>query len=194
MRSLGDVFEIEARCWKQVSNTAMNSQDGVHRFYGTLAERCADRGWLRLYLLLLDGQPVAHIFGAVYGNTYYALKTSFDEAYQHLSPGAVLVAHAIRDAFAQGFSTVDLLGQPSRWKNEFATGMREQVDLCLVSANAFRCRLCQFHQHHLRPLVEERVKPLVRRTLPQVVALKNHLLSLGRVGTTRQDTLNSRDA
>jgi CelD/BcsL family acetyltransferase involved in cellulose biosynthesis len=139
---LDDVMRIEANSWKQQAGTSFTADARAGRFHGTLARRWAEKDALRVYLLYLGAEPVAHIFGAVHRGTYYALKTSYDERYRSVSPGAVLFGHAVRDAFERRFTTFDFLGEESRWKDDWATGMRRLVDICVYPATRLRCAGC----------------------------------------------------
>lgn len=152
-RLLPDVFRIEARSWKEAAGTSFLSDKGAGPFYEGLAYRAAERGWLRLYLLYVDGNPVAHLYGIVYKNEYLALKTSYDESAKSLSPGAALMAYALRDAFAQGYDAFDFLGVESRWKAELANETRRWSHACVFSRHAVRCRTCQAYQAGVKPFV-----------------------------------------
>ncbi len=152
-RILPDVFGIEARSWKEAAGTSFLLEPGAGPLYESLAYRAAERGWLRLYVLYVDGSPVAHLYGIVYKNEYMALKTSYDESAKSLSPGAALMAYALRDAFAQGYDAFDFLGIESRWKTELATEVRHWSRGCVFSRHAVRCRTCQAYEAGVKPFV-----------------------------------------
>lgn len=171
-KALQDVLQIERRSWKERFGTSLASESNVAWFYSDLARKCAQRGWLRIYLLCVDRQPIAHIFGVSYKNEYYALNTSYDESYKHLSPGAVLFSYALEDAFSQSCSSFDFLGVEYRWKNELANAARRYVRICAFSPNAYRCRWCQTYNRKL--------KPLARTNLPTALALKRKLWAVSR--------------
>ena len=99
---------------------------------------------------------------------YYALRTSYDSEYGKLSPGVVLFDHLLGEAFAQGMDAVDFgPGDDSRWKREFANDVRTQVNVCVFSPWSVRCRCwC---------LVEQRLKPFVKKHWPALVKMKNKL-------------------
>lgn len=74
-------------------------------FHRELAAAALDRGWLRLWLLELDGRPAAawhgfHVDGVA---SYY--QAGRDPAYSGLSIGFLLLAHTIRDAIEEGVCT-----------------------------------------------------------------------------------------
>ena len=88
-QAMRDVLFIEERSWKEELGSSFTAGPGLTRFYGTFASQAAENGWLRLYLLYLDSRPVAHIYGVVLQNHYYALKTSYDMAYRQLSAASM---------------------------------------------------------------------------------------------------------
>ncbi len=167
---LPDVFRIEAKSWKQAAGTSFLLDHGAGPFYDSLAHHAAERGWLRLYVLYLAGNPVAHLFGIVYKNEYLALKTSYDESAKSLSPGAALMAYALRDAFAQGYDAFDFLGVESKWKADLATEVRHWSRACVFSRHAVRCRACQTY--------EAGVKPFVRAHFDGVLGVRRRLTEL----------------
>ncbi len=159
--AMEDILHIEQRSWKEASQTSFTAVRGLADFYNTLSLRCARRGWLRNYILYLDHVPVAHMVGMVYRDEYYALKTSFDEHYRDLSPGAVLATYALEQAFAERLHVFDFLGVPSRWKDELANDVRGQVSWCLFAGAHYRCRMCAcFHN---------RMKPVIKSCLPSFI-------------------------
>jgi CelD/BcsL family acetyltransferase involved in cellulose biosynthesis len=178
--AMDDIFAIEEKSWKAEAGSAFTSRAELARFYRKLADRAAANGWLRIHMLYFDSKPVAHLYGLVYKGRYYALKTSYDRAYSQLSPGVVLFDHAIRDAFSEGYSHFDMLGEESRWKSELATGLESHIHLCIFSNNQPRCRLCR--------LMHGRVKPFVKQKVPFLVSWKQKMrrLRVGREATARK--------
>jgi CelD/BcsL family acetyltransferase involved in cellulose biosynthesis len=156
--AMDDILHIEQRSWKEANGSSLTAVRGLADFYNTLSLRCAERGWLSHYLLYLDHVPVAHMVGMIYRDEYYALKTSFDERYRGLSPGAVLAAYALEQAFAQRLRVFDFLGVPSRWKDELANDVRGHVSWCLFEGAHYRCRMCACYH--------ERMKPVFKSCLP----------------------------
>ncbi len=154
--ALDEIFEIERHSWKEQAGTAFSETVGESYLYREFARRCARQNWLRLFMLHIDENPVAYIYGVAYKNELYALKTSYNQEYRALAPGIVLFGHAIRDAFTQGFGAFDFLGQPSKWKESFATDVRRHVDICCFSPNLLQCRGCRFFHHRFRPFIHER--------------------------------------
>ena len=164
--AMEDILHIEERSWKEASHSSFTAVRGLADFYNTLSLRCAHRDWLRNYVLYVDQVPVAHMVGMVYRQRYYALKTSFDEDYSKLSPGAVLAGYALEQAFNEQLHVFDFLGIPSRWKDELANDVREHVGRCLFEEGQYRCRTCAYYHNRLKPVLKSHIPDalLQRRT------------------------------
>lgn len=156
-RELPAILEIERKSWKQGNGSSFSAQPDIARFYVQLARLCSARGWFRSYLLYLGGLPAAHIFGVEYGNGYYALKTSYDEDLAAASPGVVLFAAAIEDAFSRRLKFFDLLGLQARWKLELANARREHVNVCLFAPTNLHCQSCRLLETHVKPFVRKQL-------------------------------------
>ena len=144
---------IEAESWKETEGTSI-SQRGVEEFYHDLTRTLVEEGWFRPFWLNLDGKMIGFIYGAAFRDTYFALKTSYIRAHSKLSPGIQLFREAVEDAFRSGLSRFDFVGQTSRWKEDWATGSLEHVDL-----RFYRSGLAGLADH----LIDTQAKPLVRK-------------------------------
>jgi peptidoglycan/xylan/chitin deacetylase (PgdA/CDA1 family)/CelD/BcsL family acetyltransferase involved in cellulose biosynthesis len=76
-------------------------REAFHRDFAALA---LDRGWLRLWLLELDGRPAAAWYGLRFGGVEHYYQSGRDPAFDNLSAAFVLLAHTIRSAFDDGVS------------------------------------------------------------------------------------------
>ena len=119
-----------------------------------MSDALAISGSFLPFWLEIDGQVVAFLYGAVHDGVYYAMKTSFDEAFSRLSPGIRLFHEAVRHAFGAWLARFDFLGERARWKDEWATGRLKHVNVRLYPATA---------GGRVAHLIDTRVKPLARR-------------------------------
>jgi CelD/BcsL family acetyltransferase involved in cellulose biosynthesis len=152
-RLVDEFAEVERRSWKEEAGTSMRARGSV-RFHREIAEALARCGEFHPLWLELDGRVVAFLYGAVHAGTYYAMKTSYDTESANLSPGVRLFHEAIGHSFGAGLAYFDFLGERARWKDEWATGWREHVNVRLypnTSAGKWA---------HLR---DSKIKPLLRR-------------------------------
>lgn len=151
--ALAAVLEIEAASWKDAAGTSLRTEHGSDAFYSAVVRERAAAGALRLFLLLLDGQPIAHAICSVERHALYALKTSYRQDRASLSPGAVIISHVIEDACRHGQPLLDLLGADQRWKRELADGTVPASTVCLFPPRRARCQLCRIEERRIKPFV-----------------------------------------
>lgn len=151
-RLIDEFISVESRSWKEKNGTSIGAR-GVEDFYHQAARGLAETGAFRPFWLELEGEMIAFLLGAVHGGTYFAMKTSYDESFAALSPGVRLFTEAVRYAFGAGLARFDFLGQRARWKDEWATGWREHVDVTLYGKGL---------RGALARAVDVRVRPAVR--------------------------------
>jgi CelD/BcsL family acetyltransferase involved in cellulose biosynthesis len=128
-RDLERVFAVEASGWKGRSKTAMAATPATDKLYREFAERAAREGWLRLYLLEVDGETIAVDYGCALGGCGYLLKTGFREDYGHLAPGLVLRSEVLRASIEEGLDRYDFLGGPDPYKTRWTDQLRGRITL-----------------------------------------------------------------
>jgi CelD/BcsL family acetyltransferase involved in cellulose biosynthesis len=124
---LQEGFRVEGSGWKGESGTAIVSRPETRQFYSDVARWAAERGWLRLAFLRLDGRPLAFQYGLEDDGVYYFLKGGYDPAYARLSPGRLLVRAMLERSFSDGLTRFDFGGTGELFKLEWANGARELV-------------------------------------------------------------------
>jgi hypothetical protein len=112
---LEEAFRIEASGWKEAKGTAITSRPDTRRFYRDVARWAAGEGWLRIAFLRLDGHAVAMMYVLETDRTLYYLKGGYDPGFERHSPGMVLLASVIEDAFGRDVDRVELLGGDERY-------------------------------------------------------------------------------
>jgi CelD/BcsL family acetyltransferase involved in cellulose biosynthesis len=154
------VLRLEAAGWKGRQGTAMLTDPELLSLHRTFARRAASRGWLRLYLLELDGELIAADYGCSFAGQGFLLKTAYDERYHQLSPGLVLRAEVLRACIEEGLSGYDFLGGSEAYKLRWASEIRERV--CVT---AYRGRSTLPDR-----LYWSRVRPRLKRVRARAVA------------------------
>ena len=71
-------------------------------------EAAAAAGAVDLNLLLIDGVPVAFIYGYHYRGYVYGLRRGYDAERSREGAGNVLLAYTLRDSFARGDRIYDM--------------------------------------------------------------------------------------
>ena len=122
---LDEGFGVEAANWKGREGTAISSAERTLRFYTEVARWAADRGWLRLSFLRLDGHPIAFDYSLEHGTVFSCVKGGYDESYDRFSPGKLLSHALLERAFARGLTRFDLLGADEAYKQAWTGASRD---------------------------------------------------------------------
>jgi CelD/BcsL family acetyltransferase involved in cellulose biosynthesis len=129
--------------WKDGS-TAF-STPAVRAFQDAVTRRALECGWLRMYVLRLNGYAAAVMYGVSYGGRFYFYQHGFDSEYQTHSVGLVLMGLTIRAALEEGDGEFDLLWGVEPYKFLWARDARhlQRVELFPVhlGGTIHRCAL-----------------------------------------------------
>jgi CelD/BcsL family acetyltransferase involved in cellulose biosynthesis len=110
------------------------ASERARRFHADFAAAALERGWLRLWLLEIDGDPAAAWYGWRVGPRYAYYNGGFDPAFSDVSPGLVLAAAVIESAFEEGAEIFEFLLGDESYKDRFADRVEEVVDVTLTRA------------------------------------------------------------
>ena len=94
-------------------------------FHREFSQVALERGWLRLYVLRLDGKPAACLYGFLYRRTFYFYQSGFDATYDKHSAGLVTMGLAIKSAIEEGAEEYDLLHGNEAYKSHWSRDSRE---------------------------------------------------------------------
>ena len=109
---------------------------GRTAFHRAFARRAHERGWLRLWILELDGRPVAAQYGFRFGGVESFYQSGRDPELRRESLGMTLLSHAIRTAADEGVREFALLRGHEPYKYRFATDDRGLDSVCLTRGPA----------------------------------------------------------
>jgi CelD/BcsL family acetyltransferase involved in cellulose biosynthesis len=119
-QSVGAMFEElfalhEAR-WRERGERGVFADENVRAFHREAARGLLDVGVLRMYRLTIGGETAAVLYGfASHGRTYYYL-SGFDPKFASVSPGTLIIGHAIEQAVREGCTHFDFLRGAERYK------------------------------------------------------------------------------
>ena len=123
--ALANLITLHHQRWRD-----RGGSDGLHKqsllaFHEELSRLALERGWLRLFMLLVDGQPAASLYGFRYHRTFYFYQSGFDPRYSKHSVGLVAMGLAIKSAIEEGADEYDLLHGHESYKFLWAREARE---------------------------------------------------------------------
>jgi CelD/BcsL family acetyltransferase involved in cellulose biosynthesis len=121
--------------------------DGLHTaelvgFHEELTQLALVRGWLRLFVLTLNGSKAAALYGFMYAKKFYFYQSGFDAQYSSHSVGLVTMGLAIEAAIEDGAEEFDLLHGDEKYKSLWAKQQRNLVrlELCAPTPRAWLYR------------------------------------------------------
>ena len=74
---LAKLIDVSSRSWKRTTGNSLD-QAGPQAFIRRLTELAAERQWLSVWTLALDGKPIAMEYQLVFGGQVHALRSDFD--------------------------------------------------------------------------------------------------------------------
>jgi CelD/BcsL family acetyltransferase involved in cellulose biosynthesis len=144
-------LRLEASGWKGESGTAILSDPANERLYREFAHAAATKGWMRLYVLEVGGEPIAADYGCAFAGRGVFIKTGFDEAHSRLSPGLVLRAEVLRSSIEEGLRHYDFLGEADIYKTRWTAEVHPRTRLFAYRGLA---RPGYAYRKTLRPLLK----------------------------------------
>ncbi|MBD0316883.1 MAG: GNAT family N-acetyltransferase [Thermoleophilia bacterium] len=114
--ALDALFALHRDRWGGENATRFARTEAFHRDFAATA---LARGWLRLWLLEVDGRPVAAWKGFRFAGVDWYYQMGRDRDWEHLSVGLVLLAHTIRDCVEAGLSEYRFLRGGEAYKRRF---------------------------------------------------------------------------
>ena len=137
---LEECFRLEAAGWKASHGSPILARKDTLRFYTELAHRAAAAGALAVYVLRLDGKPIAFEYCLRAGRRIDMLKISYAPDLARYSPGNVLRLLVLKTEIERGGITIYHMGRSSEWKLRWANRVEPLVRLRIYGTGA-RARL-----------------------------------------------------
>jgi CelD/BcsL family acetyltransferase involved in cellulose biosynthesis len=148
--------DVAALSHKRDLSIAVGRNDGIGRFFAGLTEALHRRSRLRLWVLRLDGKPIATEYHVRDGDRAYALRSDFDDRHREVSPGSYLSQRIIRAYFDGGVRIYDMGPGDSEYKERWATGAADLDSFWVFNRTFYPAALYR---------LEQQIVPRLRRVL-----------------------------
>lgn len=143
-------FALEDSGWKGQAGSSILRSPGMPQFMKQLAELLIHRQELELMFLELNDQPLAVEFLWNTKQTLHSYKVAYDEAFEKLNPGQILMQEILRDLFDTGrCSAYDCMG-PISTATEKWCGNRYQISQWTFAPRRSLSRAVLFAYQKLR--------------------------------------------
>jgi CelD/BcsL family acetyltransferase involved in cellulose biosynthesis len=166
-RDMATFFRLHDARWHGRGASGLTGER-VRNFQLGFARSALSQGWLRLWFVELDGDPVAAWYGWRVGNRYAYYQAGFAPEWAHLSVGFVLMVHTVRSAIEEGAAQYDMLLGEESYKARFTSAgdpvrtvslSRSRSAQLLIAADACMWK----HSRRLPPRL---------RSLPRAIAAR----------------------
>jgi CelD/BcsL family acetyltransferase involved in cellulose biosynthesis len=130
------LVELHQARWLSRGGEGVFSSRKFTRFHRLFAGKAIVNDWLRLYVALKDGKPIAAIYNFVHNNKVHYYQSGFKHEDSGLhSPGVLAQAYAIERAIEAGFTEFDFLkGKQGSYKFRWRPQTRSLVQMRLSQA------------------------------------------------------------
>lgn len=128
---------VEASGWKSRAGIALATDPRQDTFFRAYCSALARDGRLHITLLQLDETPIAMSIGELYGDTYWAHKTGYDERFAKFAPGILKQYYLIRHLAETEVGRIDFQGRMDAFKR---TWTDRGVDATKVRVYPFNSR------------------------------------------------------
>ena len=143
--------------------------DRHEAFHREASQRLAEAGQLRMYTLYAARRPVASVYGVVHKDKFNYYQSGYDPLWSSKSPGLVLLARTVQDAFAERLVEFDFLRGNESYKSEWARAERWTIQIGLwrgprgrAARAAFGAAL--FSRETLKAAIPRRAVSAMRKT------------------------------
>ncbi|MEP7117374.1 MAG: GNAT family N-acetyltransferase, partial [Acidobacteriota bacterium] len=121
---LSDFARVEASGWKARNGSSLSQRETLRQFFLNYARRASHAGAVRFAFLEVDGRSIAAQLSVVYAERLWVLKMGYDEAFSRCSPGLLLLADTMRDAFDHQLKSYEFLGIDEPWLHRWNPEVR----------------------------------------------------------------------
>jgi CelD/BcsL family acetyltransferase involved in cellulose biosynthesis len=113
---MSELFTLHSARWNALGGDGLLAGARMQQFHHEVARRMAATGCLRLYAATLNDETIAVFYGfASHRRTHYYLG-GFAPKFEKLSPGMLIVGHAIEEAIREGQQAFDFLRGQEAYK------------------------------------------------------------------------------
>ena len=170
---MDEFLDLEASGWKGATGegTAIKLDPALLEFYRGLMKRFGSAGHCEINLLRANGRNLAGQFCLISAGTWYHLKIAYDESYDKISPGSVLLDEVLTRLCADPAVNIASFLTGAAWAERWHAD-ELNVQRVIARNNTAAGHIFML-ETKMRRLVRERMVPAARN-------IRHHLLRRGK--------------
>jgi len=140
-------FQLHQKRWKSKDRSGAFNEAVYRDFHREIAKQFDEQGWLGLYFLTLNGQPVSALYGFDYNQKAYWYQAGFDPDYAAYSVGSLIMMLVIEKCIQKGLQEADLMRHAEMYKRRWTSKERKNLQVT-YSQNGLFSRIYDFINKH----------------------------------------------
>ncbi len=132
------LIRLHQQRWTGRGEPGVFASEKFTRFHKMVAPKLLDKGWLQLFIVNYQGEPVSALYAFTYNRKMYYYQGGFSEAKSALtSPGTLVQSYAVETAIQMGLCEYDFLkGGESGYKTKWGGQTRSIIQMRLAQADS----------------------------------------------------------
>lgn len=130
-------YKLHQKRWQTKGMEGVFAEKALRDFHFEVARTFAEKGWLSLYFLTANDEPVASIYSFDYKQKTYEYLTGFDPEYSEYGVANLLRKCVIEECIRKGLKEYDLLRGNEPYKREWNTKARKNFEVSYVKKGLF---------------------------------------------------------
>ncbi len=128
-QAMDALIRLHKARWLSKGGQGAFGSKSYNSFHRALMHCLHKQKQLWLMVLEVDEKIIAVEYAFAFKGVLSFFQTGFDPNYEHLSPGHILMTHAIKRAIEQGFTQIDLLKGDYAYKTSYAKQTKQTATL-----------------------------------------------------------------
>lgn len=125
-------FDLHQMRWKSKGEDGVFANEVNRDFHISLAKTFNEKGWLALYFLTVDDEPISAVYTFDYNQKKYACLSGLDPEFRKFGVGNLLHKHIIEECFRKRFREYNLGRGFMQYKTQWATGVRKNLGMTIT--------------------------------------------------------------
>jgi CelD/BcsL family acetyltransferase involved in cellulose biosynthesis len=125
-------FRLHQMRWKFKGELGAFNESIIRDFHIDLAERFAEKGWLKLNFLTMNDEPIAARYGFEYGQKVYSYLSGWNPKYSQYRIGSLTLMYEIQKSIQKRLKEYDLGRGDEAYKRLWTTKARKNYTITFV--------------------------------------------------------------
>ncbi len=133
-------FELHQKRQTQTGEAGLFAESANRSFHLDVANAFAEKGWLSLFFLTFNDEPVSCIYCYEYNKKLYFYLSGFDPEYAYYRPGHLTFKYIIKYGIEKGLKEFDFLRGNETYKSLWGTKIRRNLEF-RIPKKSFKAKL-----------------------------------------------------